>query len=168
MNLFVIAQLAGGVVLLIAGAESLVRGASRLAAAVGISPLTVGLTVVAYGTSAPELAVSLSAALKGSADIAVANVVGSNIMNLLFVLGLSAILAPLTVSAQVVRQDVPIMIACALALIPLTANGKLGLIEGSIMALGLVAYTVWVVRQGRREKAVLCTAAGLAFGWGRE
>ena len=103
-----------GIVALVAGAGLLVRGASRLALAFGISPLVVGLTVVAFGTSAPELAVSVGAAMRGSTDIAVGNVVGSNIFNVLFILGLSALITPLVVNAQVVRQEVPIMIGASL------------------------------------------------------
>ncbi len=95
---------------LVLGAEILVRGASRLAAAAGISPLVIGLTVVAFGTSTPELAVSVRAAISGQADIALGNVVGSNIFNVLFILGLSALITPLVVAQQVVRLDVPIMI----------------------------------------------------------
>ncbi|HEU5210853.1 MAG TPA: hypothetical protein VFU06_15770, partial [Longimicrobiales bacterium] len=99
-----------GLLLLVLGAEFLVRGAARLAVAAGITPLVVGLTVVAYGTSTPEAAVSVQAALQHNADIAVGNVVGSNIFNVLAILGLSALVAPLTVSTQLVRSDVPIMI----------------------------------------------------------
>lgn len=91
MNSF---QVLVGLVLLVAGAEALVRGAAKLAASVGISPLVVGLTVVAFGTSSPELAVGVSAAMGGEADIAVGNVVGSNIFNVLFILGLSALISP--------------------------------------------------------------------------
>ncbi|MFN3332121.1 MAG: sodium:calcium antiporter, partial [Caldilinea sp.] len=89
--------LTGGLVILVAGAELLVRGASRLAAALGIAPLVIGLTIVAFGTSAPEMAVSVQSALRGQADIALGNVVGSNIFNVLFILGLSALIVPLLV-----------------------------------------------------------------------
>ena len=99
-----------GLVLLVVGAEALVKGASKLAAGIGISPLIIGLTVVAFGTSSPEMAVSVSSSLAGSADIAVGNVVGSNIFNVLFILGASALIAPLIVSRQLIRLDVPIMI----------------------------------------------------------
>lgn len=100
-----------GLVFLVVGAEALVRGASRLAAFLGISPLVIGLTVVAFGTSSPELAVSIKSALSEQASIAVGNVVGSNIFNVLFILGLSALIVPLVVSRQLVRLDVPLMIA---------------------------------------------------------
>ncbi len=94
-----------GLVILIVGAELLVKGASRLAAAAGISPLVIGLTVVAFGTSSPEMIVSVSTALRGQADLAIGNVVGSNIFNVLFILGISAIITPLVVSKQLIRLD---------------------------------------------------------------
>ena len=102
-----------GLVLLIAGGELLVRGATRLAAALKISPLVIGLTVVAFGTSSPELAVSVQSAFAGNADIALGNVVGSNIFNVLFILGLSALIAPLVVSSRLIRWDVPLMIVAS-------------------------------------------------------
>src|SRR5690606_4511052 len=108
--------LVGGALLVI-GAEGLVRGASRLAVALGISPLVVGLTVVAFGTGSPELAVSIGAVLSGESDIAVGSVVGSNILNVLFVLGLSALLGGLVVSQRLVRLDVPIMIGASVVLL---------------------------------------------------
>ncbi len=103
-------MLALGLVLLVIGADLLVRGAARLAENLGVPALVVGLTVVAFGTSAPELAVSVRAAHGGQAELAVANVVGSNIFNTLFILGLAALISPLIVSRQLVRQDVPVMI----------------------------------------------------------
>ena len=107
----------GGIVALVLGAESLVRGASKLALSFGISPLVVGLTVVAFGTSAPETTVSVSAVLTGQTDIAVGNVVGSNIFNVLFILGVAALIVPLRVDAQVIRQEVPMMIAASALLL---------------------------------------------------
>ena len=109
-------QLVLGFVLLVVGGELLVRGASALAAAFRISPLVIGLTVVAFGTSAPELGVSLQAALTGNADVAIGNVVGSNIVNVLVVLGASALVAPLIVSRQLIRLDVPLMIVAAIGM----------------------------------------------------
>src|SRR5690606_16862966 len=103
----VILMFLAGLVCLVLGAELLVRGAARLAAGFGVSPLVVGLTIVAMGTSSPELAVSIGAALEGESGIAVGNVVGSNIFNVLFILGVSALIIPLAVSTQVVRQEVP-------------------------------------------------------------
>lgn len=146
-------MLAGGLAVMVAGAEILVRGASRLAAASGISPLVIGLTVVAYGTSAPEMAVSVQAAFAGGAgaDIAVGNVVGSNIFNVLFILGVSSILAPLVVAQQLVRLDVPVMIATSALALLLAADGALGRMDGMLLIAGLLAYTVFAVRQGRKE-----------------
>ena len=145
--------IAGGFVVLVLGAEWLVRGASRLAAAAGVPSLVIGLTVVAFGTSAPELAVSVSSALAGSADIALGNVVGSNIFNVLFILGLSALAAPLIVSTQIVRIDVPIMIAASLLVWVLALDHSIGRIEGAVMFLLIVAYTVLQVREGRKSGA---------------
>jgi cation:H+ antiporter len=153
MNASTIAMLAGGVVFLIIGAELLVRGASRLAAAIGISPLVVGLTVVAYGTSAPELAVSVQAGLAGKTDIAVANVVGSNIFNILFILGACAAMKPLAVHRQLVRLEVPIMIAASVLLMALSWDGRLGRANGCVLFSGVVLYTVWAIRRSRREEA---------------
>jgi len=104
----------GGLILLVIGASVLVRGASKLALSFGISPLVVGLTVVAFGTSAPEVAVSVGAVLDGKTDIAIGNVVGSNIFNVLFILGISALIAPLIVNIQLIRQEVPIMLGASL------------------------------------------------------
>jgi cation:H+ antiporter len=143
--------LLAGLVLLVGGAELLVRGASKLAVAAGISPLVIGLTVVAYGTSAPELAVSLNATLHGQADVAVGNVVGSNIFNVLFILGISAVVSPLVVSAQLVRLDVPVMIAASFALLGIGLDGRIGRIEGAALALAITVYTVHLIRAGQKE-----------------
>ena len=140
-----------GVVLLIAGARMLVQGASALAAAAGISPLVIGLTVVAFGTSAPELAVSVGAAAGGRPDIAFGNVVGSNIFNILLILGVSALIVPLAVSRQLVRFDVPLMIALSLILYGLALDARIGRVEGALLAGGLAAYVAWSYRVGRRE-----------------
>ncbi len=141
-----------GLILLVAGAELLVRGASRLAVAAGISPLVVGLTVVAFGTSSPELAVSVQSSLAGNADIAIGNVVGSNIFNVLLILGLSAAVAPLVVAQQLVRLDVPLMIGVSLLLWLFCADGSLARWEAAILATGVVVYTVFLIRQSRREQ----------------
>ncbi|MCU0290773.1 MAG: calcium/sodium antiporter [Thermoanaerobaculaceae bacterium] len=143
--------LGSGFLLLVVGAEGLVRGAVRLAAASGISSLVIGLTVVAFGTSAPELAVSVGAGLGGQADIAVGNVVGSNILNVLLILGLSALIVPLTVARQLVRLDVPVMIGVSLLTWLLALNGRLGRLEGALLATGLVVYVVWSIRVSRRQ-----------------
>jgi len=140
-----------GLVLLVFGANSLVRGASNLAFSFGISPLVVGLTVVAFGTSAPEIAVSVGAALEGTTDIAVGNVVGSNIFNVLFILGLSALIAPLIVNLQLIRQEVPIMIGASVLLLLLSLDGVLSWTDGAILIILMVAYTAFLVIQSRNE-----------------
>jgi len=140
-----------GLVTLVAGAQLLVRGAAKLALALAVSPLVVGLTVVAFGTSAPELAISVRAAWGGQTDIALGNVVGSNIFNVLFILGLSALIAPLVVAPQVVRQEVPVMLGVSLALFALALDGGIGRADGALLFGLLVAYTVFLVWQSRRE-----------------
>lgn len=158
--------IAGGA-LLIGGAELLVRGASRLAIAIGVSPLVVGLTVVAFGTSAPEFAVTIGAAYSGEAEIALGNVVGSNIFNLLFILGLSAAITPLVVHQQLVRTDVPIMIAASLLVAGLGIDGQIGRIEGALLFSGIIAYTLFLIRQSRAESASVQREYEQAFGAGR-
>lgn len=148
-----LAMIAAGFVVLVVGAEWLVRGASRLALGLGITPLVVGLTVVAFGTSAPELAVSVTSALAGEADLAVGNVVGSNIANVLLILGISALVAPLVVHQQLVRLDVPIMLAASLLFFILAADGNLSLWDSILLAGSVVAYVIFLVREGRRDKS---------------
>jgi cation:H+ antiporter len=143
--------LCAGLVLLVTGAELLVRGASRLAAALGIPQLVIGLTVVAFGTSAPELAVSVRSALAGQADLALGNVVGSNIFNVLVILGISALAAPLVVSRRVVRLDVPIMIAASVLLLLLAMDGGIGRGEGVLLLAGIAGYTLFLLRWQRRD-----------------
>ncbi len=139
-----------GLVFLVAGADVLVRGASGLAAGFGLSPLVIGLTVVAYGTSAPELAVSLAASLRGQADVALGNVVGSNIFNVLFILGSAAIIVPLTVAWRLVWLDVWVMIGVS-ALVPLFGrDNNISRWEGAFLFTGCVLYTLWLLWQARR------------------
>jgi cation:H+ antiporter len=141
----------GGLVALVLGAELLVRGASKLAMSFGISPLVVGLTIVAFGTSAPEMAVSVGAVLGGQTDIAIGNVVGSNIFNVLFVLGLSALITPLVVNVQLIRQEVPIMLGASLLLLALVLDGTLSAMDGALLFALVVAYTVFLIVQSRAE-----------------
>jgi len=143
--------LVGGLALLVVGGELLVRGASRLAASLGVPPLVIGLTVVAFGTSAPEMAVSVRSALEGRADIAYGNVAGSNIFNILFILGASALIAPLVVARQVIRQEVPVMVAVTGLGILAAMDGLVSRTEGLAGASALVAYTLYLVRQARRN-----------------
>ncbi len=151
MGLLTIGYLIVGFLLLLAGAELLVRGAARLAAQLGITPLVIGLTVVAFGTSAPETAVSIQAVISGSGDISIGSVVGSNIANILLILGLSAMVAPLVVSRQLIRIDVPVMIGAGLVTYLLAWNGLIGRLEAIALLLALVGYTVFMVRASRRE-----------------
>lgn len=164
MSALVTVQLILGLILLVVGAEGLVRGAARLAAMVGISPLVIGLTVVAYGTSAPEMAVSVQSALAGQADIALGNVVGSNIFNVLFILGVSALIVPLVVSRQLIRRDVPIMIGVSAGLWLMSLDGVVGRFDGLLLFSGVVIYTVWSVWQSRRENQSLGPAYDESFG----
>lgn len=140
--------------MLVGGAEALVRGASGLATRLGISPLVVGLTVVAFGTSAPELAVTLVAAIKGTGDLAFGNVVGSNLFNGLAILGLSALVAPLVVDRKLVRFDVPAMIAASVAVGLMALDGGIGRLDGAVLLAGLVAYIAVSVRKERRRMQV--------------
>ncbi|WP_425316435.1 calcium/sodium antiporter [Stutzerimonas chloritidismutans] len=153
MTLMTFVYLIAGLVLLVAGAEVLVRGAAKLAAQFGISPLVIGLTVVAFGTSAPETAVSVQAALNGSGDIAIGNVVGSNIANVLLILGMTALVAPLVVSRQLIRLDVPIMIGASLVTFGLSWDGELSRIDGALLFTAVVVYTLFLIISSRREKA---------------
>jgi cation:H+ antiporter len=144
-------RISAGLITLVIGAEMLVRGASRLAVAMRVTPLVVGLTVVAFGTSAPELAVSLQAAWKHNADIAVGNVVGSNIFNVLMILGMSALIVPLIVSSQLIRWDVPLMIVASVLLLVVGLDGSLDRLDGALLFFGILAYTYWCIRQCRKE-----------------
>ncbi len=148
-------QILLGLLLLVVGGELLVRGAAALASAFRISPLVIGLTVVAFGTSAPELGVSLQAALTGNADVAVGNVVGSNIVNILLVLGASAIITPLIVSSQLIRLDVPLMIAAAVAMWLMSLNGVISRVEGGVLFACLLVYIAGSIRASRRESAAV-------------
>jgi cation:H+ antiporter len=140
-----------GLVALIVGAELLVRGASRLAITAGITPLVVGLTVVAFGTSSPEVAVSIGAVLEGKTDIAIGNVVGSNIFNVLFILGISALIAPLIVHLQIIKQEVPIMMGASALLVAMIQDGTLSRIESAILLALLLVYTAFLIAQSRKN-----------------
>lgn len=155
-----------GLVLLIAGAELLVRGASVLAARLRISPLVIGLTVVAFGTSAPEFSVSLVSGLSGQPDVALGNVVGSNIFNVLFILGVSALITPMIVAQRVVRFDVPLMLAVSLA-VPLVGwDGRIDRPEGLAFFIGLIGYTVWCIVQSRHEEPAVMAEYSREFSPG--
>jgi len=141
-----------GLVALFIGAEGLIRGSSALALKIGITPLVVGLTVVAFGTSTPELVVSLKAALIGNSSISLGNIVGSNIANIALILGISAIIRPLDVHANIIRREIPIMIGISILLVLLLIDGELGLVDGIIFVLGIVIYTIVNITMARKEK----------------
>jgi len=143
-----------GLVLLAIGADVLVRGGSSLARHLGLTPLVVGLTVVAFGTSAPEMVVSVGGAARGSGDIAIGNVVGSNIFNVGFILGLAALCSPLIVKLGVLKLDVPIMIGVSVLGMGIVSTGVVSRLEGFLLILILTAYTVWSVRLAKKQSTV--------------
>ena len=152
MSLTIALYLVAGFILLVIGAEVLVRGAARLAAGFGISPLVVGLTVVAFGTSAPEMAVSTQSAFNGQGDIAIGNVVGSNLFNVLLILGVCALISPLIVSKRLVKIDVPLMILASLLAWVLGFDGEYDRLDGAILFSCIVAYTGYLVVSSIRAK----------------
>ena len=153
MSLLTLLLFVVGFICLVVGAELLVRGASKLAIAAGLSPLVVGLTVVAYGTSAPELAVSLQSSFASQSDLAVGNIIGSNISNILLILGISATVSPLFVAKQLVRLDVPLMIAASFLMLLMSLDGTINRSDGIILVVGAIAYTIFTVWECRRENA---------------
>lgn len=161
----------GGLAGLTVGAEGIVRGASSLARRVGWSPLIIGLTVVAYGTSAPELVVSVQAALEGTPDLALGNVVGSNIGNVGLILGVTALLCPVRGNAQAIRLDIPIMIGVSALLLGLLGDGVIGRLNGIVLVLGAIGYTVirvwgsWEESQGA-VRTSFDEAVPDQHGWG--
>lgn len=166
-TIWLIVWLVLGLAALTIGAEVLVRGASQLAVRIGISPLVVGLTVVAFGTSAPELVVSVGAALKGEADVAVGNVVGSNICNILLILGLSATIVALPVSKQLLKFDLPVMILVSGLVWAIGYDGSLSRWDGVYLAVGIVIYTIWNVMASRwktKREAAALEAQAIAEG----
>src|SRR5215813_1335080 len=147
--LLLVAGLAG----LLVGADLLVRGGAALASHLGIKPIVVGLTVVAVGTSLPELAVGIDAVREGSPGLAVGNIVGTNLVNILFILGLSALIMPIAFERRTLRFDLPAMTAASLFLWLLARDGSLTRIDGTILFLGGAAYTAGIVWTSRRESA---------------
>lgn len=140
-----------GLILLILGADLLVRGASRLAAAFGVSPLVIGLTIVAIGTASPEIAVSLQAAANGQADLTLGNVLGSNIFNIFFILGVTSIVAPIVIAEQLIRKDAPILLGVSLLTFALAFDGNLNAMDGIILGALLTAYIIFALKQSRSE-----------------
>jgi len=141
-----------GLVGLVLGGEVLVKGASKLAATLGMPPILIGLTVVACGTSAPEMAVSLKATLAGNADIALSNVVGSNIFNTFFILGLAALVSPLVIHSQMIKREVPLMILFSLVLFAMSWSGGISRLEGAVLLIGIISYATWLIFEARRNR----------------
>ena len=142
-----------GFAMLYYGAEWLVKGSPSLARSLGVTPVVIGLTVVAFGTSAPELVVSVVSSIQGKSMIAVGNVVGSNICNIALVLGMSAVFQPITCHAQVVKRDIPIMIGISLYLLVLSLNSTIGRFEGATLFGGIILYTFFNYYNARKESA---------------
>jgi cation:H+ antiporter len=155
-------MLLGGGVLLYFGAEWLVAGSAGLARSWGVSALLVGLTVVAYGTSAPEVVVGIQAAIAGHPDIALGNVLGSNIANLGLILGATALVRPTPVQGSLARREVPMLVLSALLVPLLLLDGRVQAYEGAALVLGAIAYTAWTVRTSRRSLAEVEEAAATA------
>jgi cation:H+ antiporter len=145
-------QILGGLLLLSLGAESLVRGSAALAIRLGITPLVVGLTVVAFGTSSPEIVVSLESAFKGNSALALGNVIGSNISNVALILGLSALVRPLRVQAQIIRREIPLMIFASLLLCLLLLGEQLNRLEGLLLVAGSIAYTAFAYPSAKKSR----------------
>lgn len=146
-----------GITLVLVGADRLTEGASALARRFGVPEIVIGLTIVACGTSAPELFVSLMSALNGTPDMAVGNVVGSNIMNAMLIVGCAAMVAPMTISRSTVKKDIPFSVAASLLLILLTIDSALGRIDGTVLIVGFaafMAYTLWQAKGNKAEQPV--------------
>ncbi|UCH66874.1 MAG: calcium/sodium antiporter [Ignavibacterium sp.] len=143
----------GGIVGLYVGAEGLVRGSSSLAISFGISPLVVGLTVVAFATSSPELVVSIKAAIDGNPGIVVGNVVGSNICNIALILGVAAMISPMHVKAQVIKREIPLMIIISVAFLLVLIDGSISRWEGAMFVIGIIAYIVMSYLYVKKDKA---------------
>lgn len=155
MNLHPAIVFAGGLVVIVVGAELVLRGATRIAAMMGVKPILIGLTVVAVGTSAPELAIGVTAALEDKGPLAVGNIAGTNMFNILFIFGLSAAIRPLPLHLQSIRVDVPVMAASAIVLFAMALDGVLSRTEGVILLVGAAVYTVVLIRMSRRESGAM-------------
>jgi cation:H+ antiporter len=145
-SLFII----GGLLLMVLGAEGLVRGAGSLALRLGVTPLVVGLTIVAFGTGSPEFFLSVQAAITGNSGIAIGNVIGSNISNVALVLGVAALARPMLVRAQIIRREMPLMIGTTLLLCVLLLDGRLSRLDGVFLLCGAFTYTVFTYLSARK------------------
>ena len=150
--LLALISILGGLVLLAFGADGLVRGSSSIALRMGVTPLVIGLTVVAFGTGSPEMIVSLQAALSGNSDLALGNIVGSNICNIALILGVAALARPLHVRSALLHREVPVMIGVTVLLGALLYDGTLSRVEGAVLAVGAVVYTIATYRAARRDR----------------
>lgn len=154
----------GGLVIIVAGAELLLRGATRLATLLRVPPVIIGLTVVTMGTTMPELAVGVTAALEGQSGLVVGNIAGTNVFNILVILGLSAAVRPLPLHLLSFTLDVPVMIGAALTLIVLASDGVLGRTDGSLLLIAALSYTLAMVLLSRRESAATRRDMAEAYG----
>ncbi|MFC4994360.1 calcium/sodium antiporter [Rubritalea tangerina] len=153
MELFLnILLIIGGLTALYFGAEWLVKGASEIAIKVGISPLVVGLTVVAFGTSAPELLVCLEANAEGQPDVALGNIIGSNICNIALILGVAAVMKPIVIHRQIIRREMPILLVISFAFIAMLWNGSISRVEGGVLFVGVLVYVIVSIYQSKKEQ----------------
>lgn len=143
----------GGLVVLVTGAELLVRGGTALASRLNVSPAIIGLTVIAIGTSAPELAVGIDASLKGNGALAVGNIAGTNTVNILLILGLSALMKPLALQRRTLKLDLPAMLVAAIAMFVLSLDGSLSRLDGALLIMLGIAYSTLLIRAALRERA---------------
>ena len=153
MDFLTLVWLIVGVISLVFGAEWLVKGASSIATKLGVAPIVVGLTVVAFGTSAPELAVSVSGAISGNADVALGNVVGSNTFNILMILGLSAAVSGLSINQRLLRFDIPVLVLITVVVYLLALNGSVGRLEGVVLFVGVLVYIGWLLRGATKTES---------------
>ena len=153
-----------GLIVLVLGGEFLVKGAVGFSSAMKISPLIIGMTVVAFGTSAPELIVSLTSSLDGTPDIAVGNVVGSNIANIALVLGITVLIFPIVADRQTKRLDLPMMLFATFLFFFFAKDGLLTLIEGVVLLLTIITFTIFLIRKGRKQSI----ASGNDIDWTEE
>jgi len=162
--LLALGLVAGGLFVMIVGAELLVRGGSALAARLNIPPVVVGLTIVALGTSAPELAIGIGASVQGNGPLAIGNIAGTNVVNLLLILGLSAAMRPLQIGLQTIRLDLPAMVVAAVAMFIMSLDGSLSRLDGVILLVIGVVYSVLVVRSALHESRAIRAAYAEEFG----
>lgn len=140
-----------GLAMLYFGAEWLIRGAISISNKFGVSQLVIGLTVVAFGTSTPELAVSVSSAIQGLSDVALGNVVGSNIVNIGAILGISAIISPIAVSKSTIKKEIPIMIGISFLLLAIILDGKIDFVDGALLVIGIIVFTGYSYRSSKKD-----------------